>query len=164
MHTRHPIPRHQRGAALVIGLILLLILTVLGVSGLGTATTEVRLADNNKQREYAFQSAESALRASLQNGGLIVIDGSEVENTPIRDVRRYTYNHVDAENSVAPANITVDVNSLYRGRGLPSGSGCGDYDAEDFTMVHFLLDSRATGARGARSAVRQGFCIPAPRP
>ena len=122
------------------------------------------MADNNRQREFAFQSAESAMRASLQNGGLIVIDGSEVENTEIRPVRNYTYDHTDADNSVAPSNVNVEVRTLYRGRGLPSGSGCGDYDAEDFTMVHFLLDARATGTRGARDAVRQGFCIPAPRP
>ena len=62
MQTRlHP-SRQQGGAALVIGLILLLILTVLGVSALGTATTEVRLAHHGLQT--LFRGAASQKLAS----------------------------------------------------------------------------------------------------
>ncbi|MFK8016308.1 MAG: PilX N-terminal domain-containing pilus assembly protein [Gammaproteobacteria bacterium] len=156
--------RRQHGAALAIGLILLLILTVLGVSGLGTATTEVRLADNNKQREYAFQAAESAMRTTLLNGGLITIDGTELENDLVRDVvTNFTFDHNNAAGSMADAGVDVNVTTLYRGRGLPSSAACGQYDIARTSMVHMLIDSRATGARGATSVVRQGFCVPAPR-
>ena len=42
--------RSQRGAALVIGMILLLVLTVLGISGLVTATLELQMAGNAQKR------------------------------------------------------------------------------------------------------------------
>lgn len=151
--------QRQDGAALVVGLILLLILTVLGVSGLGTATTEVRLADNTKQREYAFQSAESAVSADLARGGVLVIGGDEVENDILR-TRNYTYAHRDAEGSVADANVGVQVATHYRGRGNPPNG----YEIGRFQSVHFVSHSAATAARGARSSVRQGFLIPAPTP
>ena len=52
----------QRGAVLVISLILLLILTVIGMSAIQTTTTEERMAGNMRDSEIAFQSAEAAIR------------------------------------------------------------------------------------------------------
>lgn len=159
MFSHNAFPHQQHGAALVVGLILLLILTVLGVSSLGTASTEVRLADNNKQREYVFQSAESAVNTDLTRGGLLIIDGTEAENDILRS-RNLTYDHRDAEGSVADANVNVAVDTLYRGRGNPPTG----YEIGRFQSVHFVTHAAATATRGARSNVRQGFLIPAPTP
>jgi type IV pilus assembly protein PilX len=52
----------QRGAVLVVSLLMLLVMTVVGVVGIGTATLEERMAANNRDREVAFQAAEYALR------------------------------------------------------------------------------------------------------
>lgn len=52
----------QAGAALVVGLILLLLLTLIGLSGARTALTEERITGNLSDRELAFQVAEGALR------------------------------------------------------------------------------------------------------
>ena len=60
----------QRGAVLVLGLILLLILTLLGVSTMQGSVFDEKMAGNSKDRNFAFQSAESALRGGelwLQN-------------------------------------------------------------------------------------------------
>ncbi len=56
MHT-------QRGAILVISLIILLVMTVLGISSLRSATMQERMSGNNLDRQLAFQAAEAALRA-----------------------------------------------------------------------------------------------------
>ena len=152
-------PSRQRGAALVVGLVLLLILTLLGVSGLGTATTEVRLADNNKQREFAFQAADSGVSEAIQSGGLLVIDSSAVENQQVRD-NNYEYDHADADGNVAEANVNVRVRTLYRGIG---GPGAGN-DLTRFEGVNFVAHGEATGARGARATVRQGYFYLAPKP
>jgi type IV pilus assembly protein PilX len=55
----------QRGAALVIGLILLVVITVLAVSGMNTATTELAMARNDQNSENAFQAAETGIEAVL---------------------------------------------------------------------------------------------------
>ena len=50
--------RRQDGAALVVGLVLLVVITVLAISGMNTATTELAMARNDQNYENAFQAAE----------------------------------------------------------------------------------------------------------
>jgi type IV pilus assembly protein PilX len=54
-------PRSQKGAALIISLILLLVLTFLGISSMQTTTLEERMAANQKDYYLAFEAAEFAL-------------------------------------------------------------------------------------------------------
>jgi type IV pilus assembly protein PilX len=61
-----PIRNRQDGAALVISLILLLILTVIGMSAIQTTTTEERMAGNMRDTQIAFQSAEAVMRDAEQ--------------------------------------------------------------------------------------------------
>ncbi len=58
----------QRGAALVIGLVLLVVITVLAISGMNTATTELAMARNDQNAENAFQAAETGLENALAQG------------------------------------------------------------------------------------------------
>lgn len=58
----------QRGAALVIGLVLLVVITVLAISGMNTATTELAMARNDQNSENAFQAAETGLENALALG------------------------------------------------------------------------------------------------
>lgn len=69
------ISNNQAGAVLVVSLIMLLLLTIIGVSGVQSTSLEEKMAGNNRDRNLAFQSAEAALRAgearieTLWNGG-----------------------------------------------------------------------------------------------
>jgi type IV pilus assembly protein PilX len=60
--------KHQDGAALVVGLVLLVVVTVLAVSGMNTATTELAMARNDQNYENAFQAAETGLEQALAQG------------------------------------------------------------------------------------------------
>jgi type IV pilus assembly protein PilX len=60
--------RKQRGAALVVGLVLLVVVTVLAISGMNTATTELAIARNDQNFENAFQAAETGLELALSQG------------------------------------------------------------------------------------------------
>jgi Tfp pilus assembly protein PilX len=55
--------RRERGAVLIFALIILLIMTVLAISGIGNSTLEQRMAGNYSQSMTAFQAAEQGLRA-----------------------------------------------------------------------------------------------------
>jgi type IV pilus assembly protein PilX len=55
----------QRGAALVVGLVLLLVLTVVGVSGMNTATMEINMAASTQFQQDAFQMAEDGVETML---------------------------------------------------------------------------------------------------
>lgn len=53
----------QHGGALIVGLLILLVMSLIGVAGMQTSTLEEKMAGNRRDRELAFQAAESALRA-----------------------------------------------------------------------------------------------------
>lgn len=53
----------QRGAVLIVALVLLLVLTILGTAGIQDTTMEERMAGNFRDHSAAMQAAETALRA-----------------------------------------------------------------------------------------------------
>src|SRR5262245_61186237 len=69
------IPARQRGAALVIGLIMLLVLTLLAVSGMNTASTELIMAGNEQYRERAFQASSRGIEQALTKLATVPQDG-----------------------------------------------------------------------------------------
>jgi type IV pilus assembly protein PilX len=52
----------QKGAVLVIGLLLLLILTIIGVTAMQMSRVQERMAGNTRDLNLAFQASEAALR------------------------------------------------------------------------------------------------------
>lgn len=59
-----PQARRQRGAILLFCLVFLAVLTLMGVSGMESATLEERMSGNMRDHEVAFNAAESALQAA----------------------------------------------------------------------------------------------------
>jgi len=54
----------QRGAVLVVALLLLLVMTILGISGVGNSLLEERMSGNFHETYSAMQAAETALRVA----------------------------------------------------------------------------------------------------
>ena len=61
------LPRTQRGVSLVIVLILLIVMSVLGVAVLRSSAMQERMSANLRDRNLAFQAAETALRVAQQD-------------------------------------------------------------------------------------------------
>lgn len=53
--------RRERGAVLMVSLMILLIMTLVSISSVTTSTIEYKLANNSQNQKIAFQAAESAL-------------------------------------------------------------------------------------------------------
>jgi type IV pilus assembly protein PilX len=67
MSLHHPIPARrsaQRGAVLVTSLLLLLVITIIGVTVMQMSRMQERMAGNARDVNLAFQAGESALRAA----------------------------------------------------------------------------------------------------
>ena len=69
--TKHPnskklmlrsYPAHQSGAVLIVSLIMLLLLTLIGATGMQNTALEEKMAGNMRDKNLAFQAAESALK------------------------------------------------------------------------------------------------------
>jgi len=81
----------QAGAALITSLIFLTVLTLLGMSTLGTALLESRMAGNARDRNLAFQAAEAGLRDAelyIRDSGRII--GKIVMEDPGDAIKDYT--------------------------------------------------------------------------
>jgi len=58
-------PPKQRGATLLISLVLLLVLTILALAAGRSATLQQRMAGNMQQQDLAFQYAENGIQAAI---------------------------------------------------------------------------------------------------
>lgn len=67
-------PQRQRGAALAIALLMLVIITLLGVAAVRVTQVELRLSQNAESRMAAMQAAESMLSFAT-NGTNLPVDG-----------------------------------------------------------------------------------------
>jgi type IV pilus assembly protein PilX len=55
-------PAFERGIALIVGLVILAVLSLIGVAAFSISTQEERMAGNSRDRIRAFEAAEAALR------------------------------------------------------------------------------------------------------
>jgi len=57
--------KNQRGAALLVSLVLLLLLTILALTSARTAMLQQRMSSNLQQQNLAFQAAENGIKAAI---------------------------------------------------------------------------------------------------
>ncbi len=63
MHNKYPSSKVQSGVVLPISMIMLLLLTLVSITGSQVSGLEEKMAGNSKDSNLAFQAAEAALRA-----------------------------------------------------------------------------------------------------
>jgi type IV pilus assembly protein PilX len=148
----------QAGAALIVGLILLMVMTVLGITGMSRAILDMRMADNTRQAQYAFESAQSAIDTELVNPNPITFTGAEEPGTVVR--------HLDPDYSF-PAEMdtplaTATAETVYRAQAdMAPGGG---WEAGTMTALHFEIDANGRSVqRGAHSEQLAGFYVMAPK-
>jgi type IV pilus assembly protein PilX len=122
----------QQGAALVVGLILLVVITILAISGMSTATTELAMARNDQKYENACQAAETGLELLLGQGQFNTLAGASI--TQIIN----THDEVTATMAFEDSTMVPD-----KAFSLGAGSGISAY--------HFLAISQAVSARAPGS-------------
>lgn len=79
--SRIPPSRQQRGVALIVALVLLLIVTVIGLASMRGTSLQERMSANMYDRSLAFQRSEAALRAAEEaitaNWQIAVLGGED---------------------------------------------------------------------------------------
>lgn len=138
--------RRERGAALIIGLILMMVITVLGVSGMNMATLELTMAGNTQSQEAAFQAAETGIDIPLAQGNYTTAAPTNVGPLPLGDGSYQTQ-------SVTTCVTTTPVPD----RAFSMGTSTGTAQA-----FHFDIVSVGTGPRNAVSTHNQSFYVVGP--
>jgi type IV pilus assembly protein PilX len=135
--------RRQQGAALVIGLILLLVLTLLAVSGMNSASLEFIMAGNEQYRANAFQAAEAGIEQTLILAAFN--PGSPKQNL----------NGANTATDAWASSVTPQLN----GAPLPAIWG---FSWNSFSTYHFEVQSTGTSTRGANAVNTQGIAVISP--
>lgn len=155
MKTLKP-ARRQSGAALVVGLILLVIVTVLAIAGTNTATTELAMARNNQNYENAFQAAETGLERAIARGNFNTTGHSIDSETLIIPDR--LHDSVQVEIEFEDTTIVPD-----KAFSLGAGSGIAAYH---FNATATAESARAGGGvetdRDASAVHTQAFYVVGP--
>jgi len=143
--------RSQQGAALIVGLILLVVITVLAISGMNTATTELAMARNDQNYESAFQAAETGLEAALATGQFNTLATTTVTQS------------INYNDSVA-ASITFEDSTLVPDKAFSLGVGSG-VSAYHFVATSTAISERSPGTptdRDSSAVHSQAFYIVGP--
>jgi len=143
--ARAAAPRsRQTGAALFVGLVLLLVMTVLGVSGMNTATLELTMAGNSQAQQQAFQAAETGIDIAISRGAFTTFEPMVLPTIAVGD------GEVDVETTFQQSTGVPDA-------AFSLGVGRGTVQA-----FHFDVVASGRGPRGARSTHRQSFYVVGP--
>ncbi len=141
--------KRQQGAVLVVGLLLLVVITILAVSGMNTATTELAMARNDQTYENAFQAAETGLEIALAQdvfsiGGPVVITPPAQPYVVITATIRYE------DSTLVPDQAFS----------LGSGSGIAAYHFNATSQADYIIS--AGNDRNASAVHTQAFYIVGP--
>lgn len=143
----------QRGAALVVGLLLLLILTVLGITGLVMATMELQMAGNQQFQERAFQAAEAGIEQAMRSPSLNTTYTIAAPLNGTASVSAGTSGQTDTATTKLYFDAEAGITPV-PGGGYSLGTGLQAY--------HFVVESNGTSARGAVDAHTQSFYVLGP--
>lgn len=75
----------QRGAVLIVALIMLLLLTIIGLSGMRGTTLQENMTSNMREGNLSFQAAEAALRRGEEEA-LAMFLGNNIYQLEVDDV------------------------------------------------------------------------------
>lgn len=128
-------PQRQEGAVLVVALILLVVLTMLGISAIESTKLETRMAANTEEYNRTFQMAEAGLVQTISGKSKTELQGFAVENEFIRqpDIKLQDADGNDLEGRAECCLMKPKAER----QGLVEGSGT------DTSLINFLV--RSTG-------------------
>jgi len=126
----------QKGAVLVVSLLLLVVITTLAVSGMNTATTELAMARNDQNYEFAFQAAETGLEQAMAQGSF---------NTLAETDLGLAYVDEDSQHDEYHAKIEYEDSTLVPDKAFSLGVGSG------IAAYHFRATSEAKSKRAPGS-------------
>jgi len=145
----------QRGAALIVGLVLLAVITLLAVVGLNISNSELASANSEQIRVRAFQAAETG----LEHGVLKLLpkppEGERFDWVAMGDTKTFDAEPVEGSPEDIDGNaIDTYTNTLtYRGAGQARGFS-NKFSAFNFSILSEGKSVRDTTIRNELGAYR----------
>lgn len=166
MRVETPLRMQQRGAALVVSLILLVGVTLVSLSSLHTGLLEIVMSGNEEARTTAFQRAQSGIESLTMDETNFKVSGNVGDSDCTASMSGET---CDQTNLSFPTGFDTAKHWARIERLNPEFS-CPPRmfatSCDIFQVAHFSTDSRYTdvASRGGRSEIVQGFMVLVPTP
>jgi len=140
---------HQRGAILAAVLMIVLVVTVLGITAINNATLEGKLAHNFQERALAFQAAEQALRAGEQ-----LLEGLTIEPVVCNSngCSVWSRNALQTR-SIADSGNTTQMWWEFQDLTWWQAMGATDAAASDGSTALYLIEERAFVQNNAQANI-----------
>jgi type IV pilus assembly protein PilX len=143
--------KSQQGAALVVGLMLLVVITVLAISGMNTATTGLAMARNDQAYEDAFQAAETGIATALSQGQFVTTETTALAQT--------ITSHQEIATTIQFEDSTLVPDKAFS---LGVGSGISAYHFIATSQADFLRDPGNPTDRDSSATHTQAFYVVGP--
>ncbi len=154
----------QRGAVLLISLIMLLLLSLLGTTGMQVTTLEEKMASNARDKNLAFQYAETTLRSverSLSTSALPIFNNTNGYYLYSQGLERWENVDWTSDSSTKPYTLhtgaVVATSPRFIVEELPAVAGEGDSleGGNAQTSKYFRVTTHAVGATDTSVVVLQ---------
>ena len=120
---------NENGAALVIALMMMIMLTLIGLGSIFTSTFEVKLSGNKRASTNAFYAADSGVQVIMANIDNFNLPGKYVDNK---------YDPFTDPVNPNPTKAAVVITHVPDQHGSPRGSG---FSATHFEFIYYVIDS-----------------------
>lgn len=156
-------PGNQKGAVLVLALVMLTVLTLIGVSSMSRSSLELKLASNAQQHNIAFQAAQSRIAfASADDPAnpinfLIPIDVTDPSSWPVQFCNPPACPNGGSGNTAWMTTAQVDYLDCSKGYGSSLEAGKGfSYRIFEITAIGTTAtsSSRSTQVGAVRYPVK----------
>ncbi len=147
---------HQRGAVLIVALIMLLVTTFVGFSTMETSSLEAKMATARELKELTFQTAETSIERALDDEPLIsdaFVAGLSNAAWPTKDF------------SFDDAKLSGSVQVAYLGDFITPGFSAkkGDSGSSMATIYYTIAATAGRTNTNVQSQHTQGFYILQPK-
>ncbi|WP_299880918.1 PilX N-terminal domain-containing pilus assembly protein [uncultured Cocleimonas sp.] len=155
------IQKKQKGVVLVISLIMLLVITLIGVSAVKMSTLDTQVAGNSIYSALVFQGAESALGKVLSDKDLSNVDTAASARNLVIDVPADYFNPAEAVSAGATLNskATIQFDGVLDSPVLNNVANSSEFNYQIFRVI---ADSKLSSS-SARDVHTDGRAVQIPK-
>ncbi len=141
----------QRGTALVMSLVILMVLTILGIAAMGTSSLEEKMAGATQEGTRAFEAAESGVNSTLSKAGSLDTTNTCFSTPPNWNNITPTFTYGFGKSGSANVRTCfIQFSPPKRGSGFSAKFGSSQ-------AANFTVESTGTTTAQARTVIEQGI-------
>lgn len=151
----------QRGSVLIVSLLLLIVMTVLGVSAINMTSTDLRIAENTQQQMEAETAVQEAIERVMSYFENFDIDDNGYDSNPTVTVSGVKTQLDSSTLAINGRNVVVQSRVCLQSRpdegdSIREKAPTGDYTTGKFIKIWEIEASHSDPVSGAQVTLHQG--------